>query len=962
LQKFGESPFGKALSVLDIGAEFTERAAGLASQFWNARDDPVKMQDLTRDLSAAWYAGGLAADMTNLPTFNYDDNGNVTNILIPNALPGAEGIVKARKDIEALVSQGATYSEALMQTKDEYYNSLGALQIRAQLYDLYSHILLDPVNFVLPYVKPIERLRVAADFASVTRWADDVILDSRKIIDTAVEAGDISKIAEVAQKTQKLTGKTLDAFTAAEKAGDVRKAAQITNKILDDVGLTTKDRIVLSLTGRTDPLKPESKWKRYNPLYGFGLTPEARASEAVTTLQDNIGAYIFARSDDPARITQDIVRASAGATGPELGHAFVTVEGRASQAFLKGAEIKATERLGQYTALAAERLQLANVADALKLDEVKVMGMLADGDFATVARLTNGAFAPEDLMALYEKLKDMPYSAKVFKFKLMNDIGEVAAQNAVLQFGVKQRGFAHKLAAAVKSAETLAFLRINPGYMIRNVFNNEMTIIGRGLGVNMDDIGKIVDDVLGFEPSRLKAGFGAIGDALGEPTDAASKVIANASRGERGFLDKATDALNRFKPFGKFDMGYLSAKAEANASQRAFISGYLQAWNRYFWKPGKGFDAANTYIPARIQDQINTIDKGLIPAVERAIASGKSADDIEAAFRGNLNLSLKNIMDDASAKLGYEVEDALDPTFVAKIEKGLQEAAEQGADATRAYFTRIRGELQEHLDELAKDTVKRVRDWTAAKVAAEGPGAFPKIWADQMDLWHEAGIHHAEEMEKIAEAIRLQTDPDIIHAMWKASNQASDTFYTRHWDRFDGTVQGMVKGAKAKGIGISDDVVGNFKDLKRGWRGFWRKKRKLQDDFWEAKRTGQTPAKAWDEIQEEVSKAYDDMVIKEDELTQNINRLVESSLPEEYRDSFRQWRQVADDLRRTDKEAIQAHWENIKGMDADERAVAWQEYWQGYIQRREQMRQWEHVGNSAMMDDEQAVQKLGFCW
>jgi hypothetical protein len=530
--------------------------------------------------------------MTNLPTFQYDNEGNATNFSIPTALPGAVGIAQARKSIVDLVNQGATYSEALQEVRDGYYDSLGALQLRAQLYDLYSHVLLDPANYILPYIRPVERLRVASEFASTAKWSDEVLDLNKTALEAAKASGNIDEIAEVAQKTQKLVGKNATAFQKAQDAGDVEKAAQITDKLLKEVGLTQTDKIALYLTGKQDPLNIKPSFLRQGlaeRLFGE-LTPEARASELVTTIQDNVGSYIIARSDDPYQIAGDIRRAATGAVGPEMGHAFVTREGRAAQGLMMGFDTEGQKLIGAYDLIKDERLILSNLATELGIREEKVMGMLANGDFATVSRLSKNMLDPQQLEALYNTLKGMPYSAEVFKLQLMNQLAEHTAKQAVLMYGVKQRGFALKLTAAVKSAETLAFLRINPGYMIRNVLNNELTMIGRGLGVNMDDLQKIVTDTIGWRPPRMDQGFGAIGDALGVPQDAASRVISDAARGTRGSLDRFTDYVNNIKPFGKFDMGYLSSKAEKSASQRAFVTGYLQGWNRYFWKPGKGFD------------------------------------------------------------------------------------------------------------------------------------------------------------------------------------------------------------------------------------------------------------------------------------------------------------------------------------------------------------------------------------
>jgi hypothetical protein len=996
LTKFGQGPFGKLLSVLDVGAEFVERAGGLASQYWSAKDNPEQLKRLNENIGAAWYAGSLAADMTNLPTYDFDNAGNIRGFRMPVDLPGAAGIAKARNDIISLVDQGMTHSEALRAVKEGYYDSLGALQLRAQLYDLYSHVLLDPLNVVLPALRPIERLRGASEFYNITKWADDVV-DLNKVALTEAKAAknmdDIVKIAgmtlgtvdrgSIARNIGRFADKLrlprntarrlFNQLSEAQKAGDIDKAADITEKLLDRVGLKWNEKFALYITGKQDPLNiPSSPFSRaaawmdervpINKYAPWRLTPEAKAQELVATVQDNVGAYIIAHFDDPYDVAEALRRAASGAVGPEMGHAFLTREGRAVQGILKGFDVETQKLIGAYDQIKDQRLMLAKIAETIGSTKEDVMGLLAKGDYNSVSRMTNGLASPEMLEGLYKSLENMPYSTKLFKLELMNKLADHTAHVGVTMFGIQGRGFAQKLAAAVKSAETLAFLRINPGYAVRNFLNNEFTIIGRGLGgVSMSEIEDLAKS-LGFEPFRMSQGYGYIGDALGVSEDVGTKVIADAARGERGALDRFTDYVNNIKPFGRFDMGALSAQAEVSASRRAFVAGYLQGWNRYFWKPGKGFDSASQYFPGQVQDMINTVDNGFIPALDNAIGSAKTPEDIEKLVRGNLNLNMRSIMDEASKNLGYKVDEALPEEFIAKMEKGLNEAAQNGT--IREYMTGLRDDLQKQLDELTKNRIDDIANDVAARVAAEGPAAFPKIWADEMNEWYGAAIQHAIETEEVTELIRLekladQPNWDRINQIWRNFEARTDDFYTRHWDRFDSTVQGMVKGAKNQGIPITDDVVANFKGIKRGWRGWWSKKRKLNNSYWDSIREGKTPPRTWDDIQEEISSTFDEMINLEDKLTDKIDLDVAKLLDdEEMQRRFLSWRGVANELRRQDKRAVQDFFENIKGMNSAERSEAWEEFWRLRLKRYESMVSIERMGETAMMDDVDAIQNL----
>ena len=192
LEGFSESWAGKALMFLDVGAEGIERTLGLAAQWLN---DPTQQFNL----ADAWYAGSLTMDMSNLPGIKYDDEGNVTGLYVPTDLPGMGGLAEARRRIGELREQVMSRSDALKQVRQEYYNSLGALQLRAQLHDTFQHIFIDPLPWVMKWIKPIEWLQTTRKTALAGKIlpADDMI----RIGENAVEiAEDALRIAQKANK------------------------------------------------------------------------------------------------------------------------------------------------------------------------------------------------------------------------------------------------------------------------------------------------------------------------------------------------------------------------------------------------------------------------------------------------------------------------------------------------------------------------------------------------------------------------------------------------------------------------------------------------------------------------------------------------------------------------------------------------------------------------------------------
>src|SRR3990167_7077251 len=269
LERFSGGWLGKALSWIDIGVEGVDGTHGLGMQYRNATFgmfkpdgtrspdwDSAELDDLNRNVASAWYAGGLLADMSNLPTFQTDEAGQFTGIQIPTDLPETAGLVAARKKIAALTAQGMDPGDALVQTRAEYYDDLGALATRAQLYATYYHVLLDPLNVIGAALKPVEIANVARRTIQSTKWADDV-LDVGRSANALMKAGKFVEAADAFEKAKLFT----DVERAAVRAGDAAEVARLASVIDEARGITRADKMVLMLTGGTDPFSvPTTKF------------------------------------------------------------------------------------------------------------------------------------------------------------------------------------------------------------------------------------------------------------------------------------------------------------------------------------------------------------------------------------------------------------------------------------------------------------------------------------------------------------------------------------------------------------------------------------------------------------------------------------------------------------------------------------------------------------------------------
>ena len=172
LEAFSQSWAGRTLLLFDAGAVALERATALGRQYVA---DP---EDVRADWGAAWRAGDLYYEVFEM---------------VPTEGGVAEELSRARQ----MIAQGATPEEALGAFL-ERLTPEGASQ--AMVADVAGHIILDPINVLLGYVRPVQATHRVANLARWgTRVAPDVIdaarataRTSEAALDAAVAAGRVS--------------------------------------------------------------------------------------------------------------------------------------------------------------------------------------------------------------------------------------------------------------------------------------------------------------------------------------------------------------------------------------------------------------------------------------------------------------------------------------------------------------------------------------------------------------------------------------------------------------------------------------------------------------------------------------------------------------------------------------------------------------------------------------------------
>ena len=315
--KFGEALewaggtwWGKALSYIDIFAEGVERTAGLAAQYMDAKS-PAEVDEINSNLKNAWYAGSMLSDTHDLPMWLRGEDGGIEGVRIGSDLPGVAAMSDARRKL----GEGIP----LEQIKADYYEDLGALAIRAQINDAFFHILFDPLNYIMPALKPVERLQAARKGILGMKSAKAL---SKTEIDTYVKL-----------------------MLKARDAGETAEASKWAATIARGAGMTRKERLVVAITGGDPFTKVEDMTKLhklidkksvFNPFSWFALTPEARAEELLDVMANNVGIYLMQGNETAVEYGQKFARIANGAFGAEYGHAFVTIEGRTVQGLIKG--------------------------------------------------------------------------------------------------------------------------------------------------------------------------------------------------------------------------------------------------------------------------------------------------------------------------------------------------------------------------------------------------------------------------------------------------------------------------------------------------------------------------------------------------------------------------------------------------------------------------------------------------
>lgn len=920
---FSNTTAGKILGYLDVFAEGLERTLGVIEQY--ATRDP----DEEFSLKDAWSAGSLFYDVANLPKLAYDENGNLAGVRIDDDLPGAYALAEARK----MIHDGASLEEV----REKLYDNLGALAIRSQVNDTLGHILLDPLNFLTAWLKPVSKMHALRNLAIAGK------LDVRA--------------ARATQQALKAAGRLED---AAEVARAIEKAKETGR------AMTRFDRFVIAMTGGTEWLEqggkisPARKFlEKINP---FALTPEAKASELRDIIMANIGEYLVRPNwnKDPDAFIEAVSAASRGAIGSQWGHIAVTTQGRVVQGFLAHSEA-AIKVLGhEWKLWAKERGLLQRLVQYLPdMDEIKIRNLAVADPAALAERLARAGVTDigEDIIRkLGEIPKDVPITREMFYAKAMSKIEDVAMRQAVLRFGIKEKGIIRKWSDALKSVEALPFIRLNPANAIRNYVSNEVHMIARGVFGTMTP-GELKKFWKGkYIPDAFQRGFGIASEGIEESTEEFQHIVKALEGKGTSLPQRISRAVKGAKL--PFDLSTVSQKLEKAASLRASTNGYLEFIHAY-WRPKTGYTSAAKFFDPADLERMESIRPGITKLLDDAVQSaGADSEKLAKAIFDNLEHSPAAILSNAEDAIGYKLDDVLGADTLHLIKEGLPEAIKKGT--VREFIAGIEEAMERNVDEMFSEHLKNLPGIVANQVAAGGPVQFPRILAKSLDDFWGGNLEHAMRMASVnyvMDAARRAGDYKKVGALWNKIFSETERHFGRVWKKFEAYQEGLKEGARLAGVPYPAALDETFQGIRKGWGEFFEFRNAEYKRLFAQELSPADFKSAMASLQVKLDDMYAGMMKQEDALFQKVDDLLVDSVPEDQRVLYMTLRDEASRIRQIDRQSTAGFIKKVRDASSDEAPDLWQKYWADRMARLEQMRQLEQLTSAVLQGDPESIAK-----
>jgi hypothetical protein len=859
-------------------------------------DKPEEYEHFVNNLGSAWRASHFTSNTIDLPQWTWremteaekqeyladDPFGfkakqtefkTMTGLTIKDQMPGVEKLHELRRAIAKMEGAGVPLEEINEVIDNQFQDELGALYLRANAYDIIMHTFLDPINYAMPVLKPIEKAAKSAKILNTGRYinmTDDAIRQAKVLRMKAKHLGEVAKVNYYDDILDK-TGE----FTTSEK---------ILSTLFGGKELVPKREL------RTMKLFGKEFTSRDIPVLNFfQLAPHSRARELVAVVMDTIDTHILRKRklldlDAPYEVQKDLNKLRNGIMGDTIGYVNATVEGKYTGTALEAANNLGEALTGQYRVLHGEGIvdDMRNMAQTLLQHEefgklMKKAGGV-DVDEATHwlgNQLISGnkldelgqalGRTPDELAEIGKRIQEMPYTPSIHEHYLRLQILEAANEQAVHLFGVTDASTWAKWGQALKAAETLAWLRLNPGYALRNLYNNELTMLGRGV-TGFSDWGALEGFLkrAGFKPFRFEEGFGPAGHFFQEGDDAIGKAL----RGKPGISGKVADGISRGINkinLGVFDMSTWAAKHESFARQRAFAIGYHQFIRRY---GRKGVASMDEIMAPQAMDWLNTNKPELVKTLQNYLDSSVPSEQIlMEELLGDINTNMRSVLDEASSIVGEDLADeffGLPEEILIDLEQGLPKAIKEGK--TVPYLEGVRTRMLDHFDEMGDTVVQRVAQEAEKRMAAGEVHALPEMTANMFDNFSEYHVVHYKQMQHLDNYFTRNMSAEVIDRTWKRIKDGNNAWFNRGYKRLQGVGKGIERGWNKKfpDTPLPNQFSDNLKTLGDEWKKFHKIKNSDLEKYFKAKRAGKTPKTSFEDLRTKHTEMYREMVEVED--------------------------------------------------------------------------------------------------
>jgi len=830
LETFNRSLAGRALQVLDLGAVAAERAQAFAFQI---SDDP---RGTLENPGAAWGAGDILYEIGELGW-------------------ESQPRLSAARDRIAAGESPQDVLAALLEANPD-------MAAQMMVADAAGHILIDPLNILLGYVRPVQLTQRVANLARWgTRWSDDVIDAARVAERTAMQA---LEAAEVAGRPADMAANLItDAIRASETLAEAERRALSPAQrfsIWITGGLPTSTETAGQFIDRATRLGlvgvirgvASGDWRSLGrwgmlPWNLFRLTPQAMAGEVLENTQ-RYSQLLFGGARRFEDIEGVVARAASG-MDTVLPHFFMTPGGRAMRGWI-GLVQNDVQELGVFMrASAPMQAELDNLAGLLGRTSDDLVSDLVAGKGDDILeslrqasaqptdltrglaqvygrRIAEGLLTPETLRNMGRTFESMPFNFDTYRATILQRLWDHTARISTTLFGVEAQGWWARQARALKAVETLAFLRTNPGYMVRNFLNNELTSIFRGVfGQPFTTAEHVLEwwRKIGVVDPAIMRGIGAAdieaaalnaSDRVSRAMSESAEIISDATRGP---LTPVENIINRLRePIRHFDMGRYAQSMERWASARAFTSAYMQA-QPYYFRAGVGFSRMPDALRTSLGDDLARQVEGVLPGIH-------NADDLRTGLLGNLNTSYGSFVEDVTQNLGVSEQrltDVLGQEFVSRFYDEARPLMGAGnAEGIAALGQRYAREAQSHIDDLAQHTDVYERAFQAL-ANGDGPAAVVRLRGEMGWMEHSTMEAHLGQLEREIPLIRAMTDEAAQRAAWSSLLMDADANWVRAQRWQENIGRGITQGANRAGIQLPDDIGQSLAEQNRSMREFF---------------------------------------------------------------------------------------------------------------------------------------------